>query len=75
MHIPTSLTALAVALFAASDGPVAAAGEGPEDSPDPVKEHQILLSYAPTTASCPPEAAQSIDLSELLADIHPGRRL
>lgn len=69
MHIFASLTALAGAIMAASADPVAATGAGPEDSQDPVKEHQIILSYAPAAESCLPEAAQFFDLSELLADI------
>ncbi len=69
MFFFTSLIVLPVALVAASAGPAASMGEGPNDPPDRVDDYQIILSYAPAAGSCAPEATQVIDLSDLLSDI------
>jgi hypothetical protein len=69
VFIFASLTALALALLAASADPVAATGEAPKNPPAPSDEHQIILSYAPAAGSCAPEATPEIDLSDLLSEL------
>lgn len=75
MFVFPALTALSFALLAASAGPEASPGEGPDGPPGRDDDYQIILSNAPAAGSCAPEATLDIELDDLLPDFedHVGK--
>lgn len=75
MFIFPALTALSVALLAASTAPEASPGEGPDGPPGRGDDFQIILNFAPAAGWCAPEATMDIELDVLLPDFddHVGK--